>query len=294
MEIGSEPERIPVYPFPETGRPDNFTGLADSVCLSLYPATPFAGQGGEMNLVLVAEGPGTPLIEDAPAISLVGPAELRVFESRAAPEHDGRRRTWDVVITPTGGDGQVVLGPDSIAWFDRDDLRFRQAVLSPCTLRVSRPERDGTPPVLPTGPETGRSQAVILTVVLASLALILALVAVAYVRRGRKWASGSKNALMQCPDIEDLLSCFEAALMRLLSGRPRYSGIDAIEGLLSAADVGKLLSRSIIRHWRDMEHALMGRAVGSHDLERLKRRSCDLVEMLEAALAGGERGDDAR
>ena len=288
VTIESTPVRLPVYPFPETDRPGNFDGVVDSLCIRLLPGESFDGQGGEMSLRLEVGGPGAIHLDSIPRLTVSGPAELHVVGQGSDGE---KARWWDLVVDPSDS-GTVILGPDSLAWFDRSELLYRQSRLHPCTLRISRPPRE-IQPVLPEYDDDDGSQQLVLPILIVGLGLLLAVGIALLVRRGgagRRRGRAALAEVRQCDDLEDLFTVYEACTVQLLSGEVGQTGADGLQDLLEERGVDRLLCRSLVRHWRDLEHALMGRALRGGELNRMKNRACELIEMLQQQLE--EEGKD--
>ncbi|MBN1433777.1 BatD family protein [Candidatus Fermentibacterales bacterium] len=274
---------LPVYPFPESDMPDNFEGVIDSLSLELLRASRPSeeGQAGETCVHLTASGPGAESLRPhPPALTVSGPAELRPAGQREGPRGS---TTWDFVLDPSDS-GAVVIGPDSIAWFDPSDLSYHQSRIGPCTLQVRERPARSTPELPLPALDGSHSQKLLIAIILALPILGCCLFLVLHFRRKAGAAGDSASDLSQSSDMEELFTRFESCLTGMLCGRPLHSGRDGLEELLRDREIDPLLTRSILICWRDMELALCGRAPGPSELARATKRACELAESLEKAL----------
>jgi hypothetical protein len=269
---------VGVAPFPDSARPPGFTGIADSLCLVLQAGNPSCGR--DRNARLTATGPGAAMTGTLPAITVHGPAALL----EAGSGGDEGERWWDLVISPTDS-GTVVLGPDSVPWFDRESRTYRQAFIEPCTLLVAgRPELCDSAILAENDVHRDRSMLALLALVPALLVGTLFLY---------KWHAARRRSLetSEAQDPEELLTAFELGLASMLTGRPRPIGADGLEEALVALCVPQILQRRLLRHWKDLEQmmACSGHESRATDLEAAKRLCSELFEQLEKALDTSSR-----
>lgn len=248
--------RVEVTPFPPEGRPDCFAGLADSVDLA---ATLREGGGFDRMVVLRASGPGLPMLRDDPSLSADG-AEvslLRRFE-------DGDGVCWEYLVRPTDT-GTVSVMPDSLAWFDRGEGRYRICHASGCSFRVDSIPGGCDSLVLA---DVGGGGTGFLGFLVPGILVIAAgafLLRRAGSRRGAVSVDGSQDA-------EELLTAFEEELSRCLGAGRRHTGIDVLTELMDDRGLDSLLQRRTVRLWRDLEQAMAGGAVPLEDLRERCRQ----------------------
>jgi hypothetical protein len=215
-----------------------------------------------------------------PVITVSGPASLL---EAGSGEEEGER-WWDLVISPTDS-GTVVLGPDSVPWFDRASRTYRQAFIEPCTLFVAgRPELCDSAILAENDVHQDRPM-------LALLALAPAMAVGAFFLY--KWYAARRRRLetSEARDPEELLTAFELGLASMLTGRPRPIGADGLEEALVALCVPQILQRRLLRHWKDLEQmmARSGHESRAIDLEAAKRLCAELFEQLGKALEAAGR-----
>lgn len=272
--ISTEGARIPVFPFPEINRPDNFCGITNEISFNLDKVTRGYSATGERCLQLSVSGPGYSQLKEPPGLTVYGPAVL--LEGRCFPLTDVAN-AWYMLIEPSGS-GTVIVGPDSIAWFDTSLEEYRQAIVPSCTLSVfptvSRPVEI---PILLDN--NGRSSLIwILTVSVLLTAIILLTL------RYRNRIVGSAPEISEAKDIEELLTSIGYELSSMLTGSRSYLGTQELDEALDERTIDVIMSRRLLRHWKDLELMLTGRAISTEQLEKLKKKSVELVRELEAEL----------
>ncbi|MBN2586681.1 MAG: BatD family protein, partial [Candidatus Fermentibacteraceae bacterium] len=271
--ISSYGATIPVFPFPERSMPDNFTGITGELSFSSERITRGYSAGGERCIRVTARGPGSTRLEQLPRLTVSGPAQVR--PGRCATAQNGER-SWFVLVEPSDS-GSVVVGPDSLAWFDTESETYRQAVIPPCTLSVypiSLTDAD-----LSFLEDDGGNSALfwIMTVsimLLASIFLILRY-------RSRVCVPAD---VMDAVDVEELLTALGDRLSVLLTGSRCYMGSEELDEILDRSSVDVILSRRLLRHWKDLELLLSGRTVSQDQLSRLKNKSRELLGEVSAEL----------
>ena len=269
----SRPLAVAVYPFPEDERPANWNGcLTDSVAIELIPLYTYSGQGGERYVRMTVSGPGAAAVDQPPDLTVTGPARIL----RGSGGEADNKRWWDLVVDPSDA-GEVVLGPDSIAWFDRESGGFRQAVVSPCTLDVYC--LPGDPVELEFDPGSDGESLFWLWLAAGSALIVTAVLLI----RSRKRRSGVVK-LTATTDSEELMTAFEAELSGLLRGRRGYLESEQLSELMGEREVSSMLSRRVVRFWKDMERLLSGREPSSEEFGRLRDTAVQLVDELEGEL----------
>jgi hypothetical protein len=103
-----------------------------------------------------------------------------------------------------------------------------------------------------------------------------------------KWRSNRRRtcSIAEAGDAEELLTAFEAALSRCLTGRSRPLGIDGVEEAMESAGVPRILQRQVLRSWRDLEQLLAGRSVTPEQIGNAKQSSTAILEELGACVEG--------
>ena len=263
---------IPVMPFPEGGRPANFAGAVDSLSVALSRVPGGYSMAAERCFELTATGPGAPTLAEPPPLTVGGPASLR-FGPRE--EQPGGVR-WLVLLQPSDS-GTVILGPDSVAWFDRGEEAYRQAEIPPCTLTVRAPVRSGALPEIDAGPSDG--DGILAWAVLAAVLSAIVLLAVRSARKRVSW-----RPIAEARDPEELLTAMEREISGLLDGAPSSMGFEELNEALDDVGADNILQRRLMRFWKDLELQLSGRAPSPGHLEELRRTASELVDQLAAEL----------
>ncbi len=269
VEIISPEINLPVYPFPDEGMPENFTGIGDSISFNIDRLFGSFSTAGEISMRLYITGPGAEKVDDIPELTLFGPAELSYSDRRDS----GGIIYWDIVIHPDDS-GSVTIGLDSVAWFDRENYRYRQALIPACTLAVRAPIALTDSPVLPTQWE--EELPVVFWIVLSLLILMLIPVSVFIVKRRK----GRGGALESASDPEELLTAMEMSITEFFFGKSCWIGYDELDELLSDRNVDRLLTRRILRHWKNLE-LLLSRNVTDEETTRLRQKTIDLLSELK-------------
>ena len=70
----------------------------------------------------------------------------------------------------------------------------------------------------------------------------------------------------------------------MLTGSRSYMGTQELDEALDERTIDVIISRRLLRHWKDLELMLTGRTVSTEQLERLKKKSVELVIELKAEL----------
>ena len=222
----------------------------------------------------MAEGSGASLIHQLPSITVNGPAELIVGSPVQLSDSS---RAWNVHLIPSDS-GQVVTGPDSVAWFDTEAEEYRQAVIPACTLRVYPSVRHQAD--IPELKRASSDSTIIwLIVVLVLLATVVILILLY-----RKRSAVEKLSIPEAGDAEELLTAVENALSTTLTGSRRWMGSEELDIALDEKGIDSILSRRILRHWKDLELLLSGRRVTEEKLEELKRTSLEVLQELRREL----------
>ncbi len=272
--ISTEGERIPVYPFPELGKPENFNGITAEISFQIERVTRGYSAAGERCIQLSISGQGYSQLQEPPELTVAGPAELLPGRSFALT-HD--TNAWYILVEPTDS-GTVIIGPDSIAWFDTDRAEYSQAIIPACTVSVypitSRPVDLS---VL----QDNDSGSSLLWIVTVSLLLILFITILV---RYRNRIAGNAPEISEVNDIEELLTAIGYKLSEMLTGSRSYMGSQELDEALDDKAVDALISRGLLRHWKDLELMLSERTVKAEHLERLKKKSLELIRELKMEL----------
>ncbi|MCK5115161.1 MAG: hypothetical protein KAR44_01085 [Candidatus Aegiribacteria sp.] len=272
--ISSEGEKIPVYPFPQADKPSNFNGITAPISFRIERVTQGYSAAGERCIQLSVFGPGYSQLREPPELTIMGPAELLPGRS-FAPAHD--TNAWFILVEPSDS-GMVVIGPDSVAWFDTDLEEYRQSIIPACTLYVypitSRP-------VDISSLQSNDSGTSLIWIVTVSLLLILVIIILLHYRN--KFA-GYAPKISEVNDVEELLTAMGYRLSELLTGSRSYMGSQELDDALDEKAIDALTSRGLLRHWKDLELLLSERTAKPEQLERLKRKSLELIRNLESEL----------
>ncbi len=274
--ISSEGATIPVYPFPEHDMPDNFTGVTGEVSFSSERVTRGYSSGGERCIKITARGPGSSRMEQLPQLTVNGPASVR--PGRCTTSQDGAR-SWFVLVEPSDS-GNVVIGPDSLAWFDTGSEVYRQAIIPPCTLSVypiSLTDAD-----LSFLEEDDGNSALFWVMTVSIMLLASTFLILRY--RNRVCIPAD---VMDAGDVEELLTVLGDRLSMLLTGSRCYMGSEELDEILDQSSVDVILSRRLLRHWKDLELMLSSRTVSADQLGRLKNKSRELLGEVSAEIQKG-------
>lgn len=274
-QISSEGSWIAVFPFPEEGQPANFTGISEEVFFSLDETMGGYSQSGEECIQLSAAGPGASQLESIPSLTISGPASI--LPGPLLRDPDRGEVTCRILIEPNDT-GIVIIGPDSLAWFDTDLILYRQSLIPPCTLSVHGPHQ--TPIIKMDFNENDRNSSLLLILV----SVLLIIVAVFLVMRKRFVRSSSIKSINDAQDPEELLTALEYEISELLTGSPCYMGSEELNEALDARDADSILKGRILRQWKDIELMLSGRKISAEQLDRLKRTCTELVQELSTDL----------
>ncbi len=274
-QISSEGSWIAVFPFPEEGQPANFTGITEEIFFSLDETLSCYSQAGEKCIQLSAAGPGASQLESVPYLTVSGPAT--VLTGPLLREPDGGEVTCRILVEPDDS-GIVMVGPDSLAWFDTDSIIYHQAFIPPCTLSVHAPHQTAIIEV--DFNEGNRNISFLL--ILSSVLLVTAIVFIMMKTRfGRNRFIPEIN---DAQDPEELLTALEYEFSKLLTGSPCYMGSEELDEALDARDTDNLLKGRLLRQWKDIELMLSGRKISAEQLERLKHTCIELIQELSADL----------
>ena len=273
-DLSGDTAWVPVMPFPLERQPADFTGLADSVSISLSRTSGGYSIAAERCMNLEVSGPGASLIEEPPPLTVTGPASIRLGPREE--NEKGDRVVWLVLVQPSDS-GTVVLGPDSLAWFDRTRGEYSQAILPACTLTVRAPVRSIELPVIDTGSGDGDA---VLPWVLGIPALSCLVFAILRIVRKR----GAGSSIAEAGDAEELLTALEGELCLMLTGMRGSMGFEELGEELDDAGIDNILSRRLLRQWKDLEMCLSGRALSEEQLMKLKRNTTELLEELAAEI----------
>ncbi len=272
--ISTEGERIPVYSFPEMDKPDNFSGITAEITFQIERVTRGYSAAGERCIQLSVSGQGYSQLNESPELTVDGPAELLPGRTYALTDDTN---AWYILVEPSDS-GMVIIGPDSIAWFDTDSEEYKQAIIPACSVSVypitSRPVDIS----MLQDSDSGSSLLWILTVSLLLVLLIIILL------RYRNRIIGSAPEIHEVKDIEELLTALGYQLSEMLTGSRSYMGSQELDEALDMNNIDALLSRRLLRHWKDLELMLSERTVKAEHLERLKKKSLELVRELEAGI----------
>lgn len=272
-QISTEGVTLPVYPFPSEGMPENFNGITGEVVFSCGSVSSSYSPGGERCVRITATGPGADRLEELPFLTVEGPASL--LQGRC---HSTRRgaRAWDIIVQPTDS-GRVVVGPDSLAWFDTDAGTYRQSVIPACTLSVY-PIRRRTADLSFLDGDNGGS-----TLFWVSTVSVMLLVSAFLIARSRNRISGPAD-VMEAGDVEELLTALGDRLSIVLTGTRSYMGSEVLSEVLDSSSLDSMVARRLLRHWKDLELLLSGRQVSAEHLERLKNKSRELIAEVETGM----------
>ncbi len=274
--ISTEGEIIPVYPFPEMDRPENFNGITAGITFQIERVTRGYSAAGEKCIQLSVTGPGYSQLKDSPELTVEGPAELLPGSNFPLTADTN---AWYILVEPSDS-GTVIIGPDSIAWFDTDLEVYRQAIIPACTLSLYPiTGRSVDIPILQNN-GNGSSLVWILTV-----SLLLALITLILLRY-RNRIVGSAPEISEVTDVEELLTAIGYKLSEILTGSRSYMGSMELDEALDDKAIDVLISRRLLRHWKDLELLLSGKTVSAEQLDNLKKKSQELIRELEADLEG--------
>lgn len=274
QHISSCGEVIPVYPFPDDDMPDNFSGTVGELRFRTERLTRGYSPGGERCLIIEALGPGSARLRELPELSVEGPATLLTGKPRR--DSDGTP-SWQVIVQPQDS-GNVIIGPDSLAWFDTSTETYRQAVIPPCTLWVypvvSRPaDLSGI---------RGRGEAGMhVPVAAVSAALLGAMLAYVLHRRRKAGVTDIENA----EDPEELLTLLGDHVSIMLTGSKRFMASEEIKETMDRRDVDPILSRRILRLWKDLEMHLTGRGPSREQMSRSRSKTAEVLDELKRELS---------
>ncbi|MCD4847369.1 MAG: hypothetical protein K8R76_04180 [Candidatus Aegiribacteria sp.] len=275
QQISSEGSWLAVYPFPEEEQPADFTGITEEIFFSLDEILSGYSQSGEKCIQLSATGPGASQLESLPSLTISGPASM--LSGPLLSEPDGGEVTCRIVIEPSDT-GIVVIGPDSLAWFDTDSELYHQAIIPSCTLSVH--VTCHTTSVETDFSDDNRNSSLLL--ILSSFLLVSLVVFL--VMRKRISRNSSKENINDAQDPEELLTALEYELSELLTGSPCYMGSEELDEALDARDTDSILKGRLLRQWKDIELMLSGRKISGEQLDRLKRTCIELVQELSTDL----------
>ncbi len=266
--------RVCIHPFPEDDKPSNFDGVIGEVRFSINEIKKGYSHSGERCIVITASGTGYPFLEKLPDLTVTGPADLL---QHLPPKEEGERRTWTVFVEPTDS-GTVIVGPDSIAWFDPVTLEYHQSVIPACTLSVYPPNADH---VEIYGDENDGNSTHLILLIISGVLLVAAFIL--FTTRNRNMVNESPEP-WEAVDIEELLTAFEERLSTMLMGSRTPLGPDLLDEALDRREVDPLLSRRILRLWKDLELELSGGHTSEKHLEKLKKKTLELLTELEREL----------
>lgn len=274
-QISSEGSFINVFPFPDEGQPANFSGITRDIIFSLNEILGGYSQAGEKCILLSATGPGAAQLESLPSLTIRGPASM--LPGPLLREPDRGEVTCRILIEPDDA-GIVIIGPDSLAWFDTDSSLYRQSFIPLCTLSVDAPHH---PAIIEIDfNENDRNSSLLL--ILSSVLLVIAIVFLSI------WKKLTRNISMKdikdAQDPEELLTALEYELSELLTGSPCYMGSEELDEALDARDTDSILKGRLIRQWKDIELMLSGRKISTEQLDRLKSTCIELVQELSTDL----------
>lgn len=274
-QISSEGSWIPVFPFPEEGQPANFTGISEEIFFSLNRTTGGYSQSGEKCILLSITGPGASQIESVPSLTISGPASMLTGPLLKYP--DRGEATCRILIEPNDT-GIVIIGPDSLAWFDTISELYRQSFIPPCTLSVHTPHQTAVIEI--DFSEDNRTSSLLL--IISSVLLVTAVIFL--VLRKRFSCNSSIKDINNAQDTEELLTALEYEISELLTGSPCYMGSEELDEALDDRDVDGILKGRLLRQWKDIELKLSGRSISTEQLNRLKHTCLELVQELSTDL----------
>ncbi len=272
--ISTEGERIPVFPFPELNKPENFSGITDEISFSMERVVRGYSAAGERCVELSVSGPGYLCLRDPPELTVQGPAELIPGRCFSAADD---ANAWYILVEPTDS-GTVIIGPDSIAWFDTDLEEYRQSFIPACTLSVypTLSRQIDISSIQDSNSDTLWIWIITVIVLLAISTLVLV--------RYRNRIVGSAPRIHEARDIEELLTAMGYTLSEMLTGSRSYFGSDELDEALGEKAIDAMMSRRLLRHWKDLEMMLSGRTVSPDQLEKLRNKSSELLRELTAEL----------
>ncbi len=274
-QISSEGSWIAVFPFPDEGQPANFTGITEEIFFSLDETMSGYSQAGEKCIELSVNGPGASQFESIPSLTISGPATI--LPGPLLREPDGGEVTCRILVEPNDS-GIVIIGPDSLAWFNTDSIVYHQAFIPSCTLSVHAPHQTAVIEI--DFNEGNRNSSLLL--ILSSVLLVTAIVFLLMKTRfGRKSIIPEIN---DAQDPEELLTALEYEFSKLLTGSPCYMGSEELDEALDARDTDNLLKGRLLRQWKDIELMLSGRKISAEQLDRMKHTCIELVQELSADL----------
>ena len=274
-QISSEGSWIAVFPFPEEGQPSNFTGISEEVFFNLDKTMGGYSQSGEECILLSITGPGASQLESIPFLTIRGPASMLTGPLLRDP--DRGEVTCRILIEPNDT-GIVIIGPDSLAWFDTDSILYRQSFIPPCTLSVHGPHH--TAIIEMDFNEDNRDSSLLLIL----FSILLLIVVVFLLMRKRFNRNSSMKDINDAQDPEELLTALEYEISKLLTGSSCYMGSEELNEALDARDADSILKGRILRQWKDIELMLSGRKISTEQLDRLKCTCIELVQELATDL----------
>ena len=274
-QISSEGSWVAVFPFPEEGQPANFTGITEEIFFSLDETLSGYSQAGEKCIQLSATGPGVSQLESVPFLTISGPATM--LPGPLLREPDGGEVTCRILIEPNDS-GIVIIGPDSLAWFDTDSILYHQAFIPPCTFSVHSPHQTSIIEI--DFNEGNRNSSLLL--IFSSVLLVTAVVFL--VMRTRLSKNTSIPDINDAQDPEELLTALEYKISKLLTGSPCYMGSEELDEALDGRDTDSILKGRLLRQWKDIELMLSGRKISVEQLDRLKRTCIELIQELSTDL----------
>ncbi len=277
--ISTEGEKIPVYPFPQTDKPENFNGITEEISFQVRRVTRGYSPAGERCIQLSITGPGYLQLKEPPRLTVNGPAELLPGRSFALTDDTN---SWYILVEPSDS-GTVIIGPDSIAWFDTYLEEYMQAIIPACTLSVY--PINSRPVDIPNLQDDDSTSSLIW---ISTVFLLLALITFILVRYKYRIV-GSAPEISEVNDIEELLTAMGYQLSNILIGSRSDMGSQELEDALDDKSIDVLLSRRLLRHWKDLELMLSGRTVSADHLEMLKKKSLELIRELEMELNDNHR-----
>lgn len=275
--ISTEGTSIPVYPFPLSGMPDNFSGITGSIEFDVSRISRGYSAGGERCLKVTASGPGAERLRQLPELTVEGPAVLR--PGRCSVDDDGSR-VWNVLVEPSDS-GRVIVGPDSIAWFDTSEHVYRQSYIPSCTLSVypvSLRSADLSNLIEDSGDRS------LFWVIIVSVMLFMSFVLIV---RYRSRVSAPAD-VMEAGDVEELLTAMGDRLSVMLTGSRSYMGFQELDEILESRSIDVILSRRLLRHWKDLELMLSGREITEEHLQRLREKSVEILGEVAGEVDGEE------
>ncbi len=130
VNIASDPIEIEVLPFPEQGRPADFSGIAGRLRVSAKLDKRKAKADEAVTMTLEVSGEGNLRSLSEPRIEF--PENFEVYPpkvSNAVRRNQGRigaRRTYEYVLIPRAG-GRKTIPPVGLSYFDPADQTYKQA-----------------------------------------------------------------------------------------------------------------------------------------------------------------------